>query len=159
MLPDSDIFLELADIEGESQDSKHRNEIDLLAAGFGAKATFSRTGGGSGSGKTNFGPLCITKLLDKSTPKLLDALAKGKHIESALVTFRKAGSAPVEFLKYKLEDLIVTSYSVGSGDSRPYESCSLEYSKIHLEYVEQDDKGGTQPAVVFEWDLAKNAPP
>ena len=47
-----DVFLKIADIPGESADSKHKGEIDVLSYSFGASQTGTMAyGGGGGAGK------------------------------------------------------------------------------------------------------------
>ena len=48
-----DAFLKVDGIDGESQDSKHKSEIELLSYSFGAdQPATSSVGGGSGAGYT-----------------------------------------------------------------------------------------------------------
>jgi type VI secretion system secreted protein Hcp len=76
-----EIFLKLAGIEGESEDAKHKGEIDVLAWSWGVSETpGSQTGGGGGAGKPQFRDLSIQKLVDVTAPLLLAATAKGSHI-------------------------------------------------------------------------------
>ena len=51
----SDIFLKLDGIDGESQDDKHKDEIELSSFSFGSSNFVSRAiGGVGGSGKATF---------------------------------------------------------------------------------------------------------
>jgi hypothetical protein len=57
-----DFFLKLADIPGESVDSKHPNEITVMSFSWGASQTTSVSGtGGSGAGKASLADLSIMK--------------------------------------------------------------------------------------------------
>jgi type VI protein secretion system component Hcp len=70
-----DMFLKLSnDIKGESQDHKHKDEIDVLAWSWGVSqsGTFHQ-GGGGGSGKASFQDISVTKYVDKASNGLLRA--------------------------------------------------------------------------------------
>jgi hypothetical protein len=60
-----DMFLKLAGIAGESQDTQHKGEIDILAWSWGVAEAQATSGGSSGvaSGKPNFHQLSVQKLL------------------------------------------------------------------------------------------------
>ena len=46
-----DVFLKLGDVKGESKDSKHEGEIDVLSWSWGISQTgLGSMGGGSGAG-------------------------------------------------------------------------------------------------------------
>lgn len=155
-----DMFLKLDGIKGESKDAKHKDEIHIESFSFGANQTGAfGTGGGGGAGKVQFHDISVTKVVDKSSPELLLHCANGKHIKEGLITVRKAGENPLEYLKIKLNDLLVSSVQDaghGGGDL-PMESLSLNFGKVYVEYQEQDASG--KPAggpVHFGWDLKAN---
>ena len=65
-----DYYLKLEGIEGESQDSSHKNEIQLLSWSWGASNVSSVAGtGGSGAGKVDLSDFSVMTHFDKSTPK------------------------------------------------------------------------------------------
>src|SRR5215831_10842790 len=100
-----DMFLKLDGIEGESKDHKHAGEIELLSFSWGVSnsSQVGCAGGGGGAGKANFSSFSFMKRVDSATPQLMLSCATGEHIKSGLITVRKAGEKPVEFLKIKLE--------------------------------------------------------
>ena len=49
-----DMFIKIGDLKGESKDSKHGGEIDVLAWSWGlSNSGDTHTGGGGGAGKVN----------------------------------------------------------------------------------------------------------
>ena len=71
-------------IKGESVDSKHKDEIDVLAWSWGMSNSGSaHMGGGAGSGKVNVQDLSLTKYIDVSSPDLMLSCCNGKHIPKA----------------------------------------------------------------------------
>jgi type VI secretion system secreted protein Hcp len=152
-----DAFLKIDGVDGESKDDKHKGEIDIQSWSWGAtQAGSMAAGGGGGAGKVSMQDFSFTKSIDKSSPKLFEALATGKHLKEVKLTLR--GSSSVEYLTITLTDVLVSSYSTGgsSGDDRPTESVSLNFAQIKMSYVEQDASGKAGAATEFGWDLKKN---
>lgn len=155
-----DMFIKIGDIKGESKDKKHAGEIDVLAWSWGmSNSGNAHVGGGQGAGKANVQDLSFTKYLDKSSSHLQLFTINGKHIPSALLTVRKAGENPLEYVKITMTDLIVTSVSTGGsgGEDRLTENVTLNFAKVKFEYQEQDEKGGGKPAGEYGWDIAANS--
>ena len=154
-----DFFMKLDKIPGESADHKHGGEIDVLAWSWGLSNSGSgHVGGGSGSGKASFQDLSFTKYIDKATTELMIAAAGGKHIPTALLTLRKAGEHPLEYLKVTMEDCLITSISTGGsgGEDRLTENVTLNFAKVKVEYCEQKKDGTGAAAQTFGWDIKAN---
>lgn len=145
MAVDMFIKLEAPGLEGESNDHKHKGEIDVLAWSWGVSqsGTFHH-GGGGGAGKANVQDLSLTKWIDKASPKLLELTCSGEHIPKATLVVRKAGKSPLEYVKMTMEKLMVTSVSTGGsgGEDKLTENVTLNFAKIKVEYEEQDDATG-----------------
>src|SRR6266513_2553311 len=106
----TDIFAKLGDIKGESLDDKHKDEIEVLSWSWGVNQPGSmHSGGGGGLGKADFSDLSFTHYVDKASPVMFQACAGGEHIKEALLTVRKAGKTPQEFLMIKMNDVVITS--------------------------------------------------
>ena len=150
-----DMFLKIEGVEGESKDKAHGKEIDILSLNWSTAMQSSRAGGGTG--KASVEELSVTKYIDKATPKLFESLVTGKHIAEAKIVVRSAGGNPVEYLKYTLKDIMVSSYSTGgsSGEDRPTENVSFSYGKVEVEYTELNPDGTPKQVIVQGWDAAK----
>ncbi len=96
--------------------------------------------------------------VNKASPKLFLMCATGEHIKEAILTVRKSGTeAPVEYLKVKLTDVVVSSYQTGgSGGDVPMESFSLNFSKIEFEYKPQKPDGSLDAPIKAGYDLKLN---
>ena len=113
-----DFFLKIDGVDGESGDSKHKAEIDVLSWSWGAanggRSTFSA--GGGGAGKVVMNDFTFSMTTNKASPVLMLACASGKHIPKAVLTCRKAGTEQQEYMKVTMEDLIVSSFqAAGAG--------------------------------------------
>jgi type VI secretion system secreted protein Hcp len=154
-----DMFIKIANLEGESKDKTHAKEIDVLAWSWGASNSGNaHMGGGQGAGKVNVQDLSFTKYIDKATPDLMLYCCNGKHIPEAKLTVRKAGETPLEYLTITMNDLIVTSVSTGGSGSedRLTENVTLNFAKVKVNYVEQTEKGAAGAKPQMGWDVAAN---
>jgi type VI secretion system secreted protein Hcp len=155
-----DMFIKIDTVDGESKDKVHKKEIDVLAWSWGLSNSGSaHVGGGAGAGKVNVQDISFTKWVDSSTPKLLLACCDGKHFANATLVVRKAGEKPVEYIKIKIEEVLITSISTGGsgGEDRLTENVTLNFAKVSVDYVPQDDKGAAGTAIPMAWSIAENA--
>ena len=154
-----DIFAKIGDIKGESVDSKHKDEIELLSWSWGVSRSVSGSGSGAGAGtgKAHFSDLSFTHKIDKASPLLLKACATGQHLKEATITRRKAGKGQQEFLVIKMNDVLVTSVA-DSDDSGGglMESVTLAFAKVDLEYRPQKPDGSLDAGLHFKYDLKTN---
>ncbi|HXV39253.1 MAG TPA: type VI secretion system tube protein Hcp [Nitrosopumilaceae archaeon] len=151
-----DYFLKIDGVEGESTDDKHKGQIEIESWSWGATQTgTSSTGGGGGAGKVQFQDFHFTKKVDKSSPKLMQAVATGEHLKSVELTVRKAGGTQMDYYIVHLEDVLVSSYSSsGSSGEVPMESISFNYQKIEFQYIPTNPDGTAGQAVKASWNLA-----
>ena len=154
-----DMFIKIDTVDGESRDKAHKKEIDVLAWSWGMSNSGSaHVGGGAGAGKVNVQDISFTKWVDSATPKLALACCDGKHFANATLVVRKAGEKPVEYLKIKVEEVLITSISTGGsgGEDRLTENVTLNFAKVSLDYVPQDEKGAAGTAIPMTWSIAEN---
>ncbi len=154
-----DIFIKIGDLKGESVDDKHKDEIHVLAWSWGMSQSGStHMGPGGGAGKANFQDLSFTHFIDKSSPNLMLYCANGKHFSEALLTVRKAGEKPLEYVKLTLKDLIISSVSTGGsgGEDRLTENVALNFAAWKLEYTPQKKDGTGDAPVTVAWNIAEN---
>ena len=154
-----DMFMKIGDIKGESKDKKHAKEIDVLAWSWGvSNSGNAQVGGGAGAGKVNVQDLSFTKYIDSATCPLLLAASNGKHYPQALLTVRKAGENAVEYVKIKMEEVLITSLSTGGsgGEDRLTENVSLNFAKVSVDYTPQKDDGSADTTIPYSWDIAAN---
>ena len=153
-----DMFLKLDGIKGESADHKHKDEIHLQSFSWGLSQTGAHgAGGGGGAGKVSVHDISINKAVDKSSPALMLACCNGKHIKDGLITVRKAGEKPLEYLKIKLVDILISGVqNTGHGSDLLTENVTLNFAKFHVEYQEQKSDGSGQPAGEMGWDVKAN---
>src|SRR5262245_3901398 len=83
-------------IKGESQDTQHKDEIEVLSWSWGMQGKTS-LGGGTATGKATIGDLKVTKRVDSASTALMLALRTNEPITKAVLTLRKAGKSQLEY--------------------------------------------------------------
>jgi type VI secretion system secreted protein Hcp len=154
-----DIFLKINGIDGESQDSFHKNEIEVTNWGWRiSQASNMHAGSGGGAGKATVDDLAFEHYLDRASPNLMKYCLTGKHINEATLVARKAGGNPLEYMKITMTDVIVTLVqpSGSSSDERMREQVHISFSKVKQEYVVQNAQGGSGGAVTASYDIKGN---
>jgi type VI secretion system secreted protein Hcp len=154
-----DMFMKLNGIEGESRDSKHAKEIDVLAWSWGSSNSGSaHVGGGAGAGKVNVQDLSFTKYVDASSHLLLSRCSTGKHIPDGTLTVRKAGGTAVEYIVIKMKEILISSVSSGGsgGEDRLTENVSLNFAEYEYAYTPQKADGSADAAKEFKYSIAEN---
>lgn len=154
-----DMFAKFDGIESESVDSSHKGEIDVLSWSWGvSQSGTAHLGGGAGAGKASVQDLSMTKYVCKASPELIKRTCNGKHIPTVVLTVRKAGEKPLEYLVITLTDVLITSVSTGGsgGEDRLVENLTLNFAMVKVEYTEQAKDGSKGKTVSSEYNIAEN---
>ncbi len=155
-----DYFLKIDGIPGESQDSKHKDEIELESWSWGETQSGTHASGlGGGAGKVSMQDFHFVMKMNKASPKLMLACATGEHIKSGICYARKAGKQPMEYLEIKFTDLLISSYQTGGsshGDVIPTDQISFNFSKIEAKYTLQNADGSPGPKVSAGYNVKEN---
>jgi type VI secretion system secreted protein Hcp len=153
-----DMFLKIDGIQGESTDASHADEIDIFSYTWGESQPAVASGGGA-AGRVTMQEFHFFMHVNKASPKLFLACANGARIKNAILTVRRSGGNPVEFLKWTLTDVTVASYqttaSVPSGEA-PTDQFSLRFTKIETEYTPVKPDGSVGVPIKEGWDLTTN---
>ena len=156
-----DMFMKIKTITGESIDKKHKDDIDVLAWSWGmSQSGTTHMGGGGGAGKVNVQDLSFTKYVDGASNALILGCCTGEHYAEAVLTVRKAGKDPLEYIKITMKEVLVTAVSVGGsgGEDRLTENVTLNFAEFKFEYQPQSAKGGKEGgAKIAAWDISGNA--
>jgi len=152
-----DHFLKIDSIKGESSDSKHKDEIEVLEWSWGVtNSGTTHTGGGGGAGKSLFSDFRWEQTLDSSFVPMFLGVAEGKHFKSAVLSVRRDGKDQQDFFKMTLSDVLINSLQTQTnGDSFEIRA-SLNYSKIEMSYKPQKPDGSYGSEIKGAWDLQEN---
>lgn len=150
----SDIFAKIGDIKGESVDSKHKDEIEILSWSWGVSGPTRLSPKIPGQPVGPPQPACplefsIDKFVDASSPLLIANAALGKSTPSATLSVRKSDSDQADFLKITLSDVIISSVAAhaSTDQTRLRETVTFAYSSATISYAPQDAKGTLGPAI------------
>lgn len=157
-----DAYIKIGSIPGESTDSKHKDWIELLSFSWGASqpASVASATGGRSAERVNVQDFSIVKVLDKSSPILALRVCDGQHIDKAVVELCEAAGDKHVYMKYTMENVIISSVRPGGssqgGESKPMEEVSLNFGKITWEYTPVDSLGHPLGKQVAGWNLETN---
>lgn len=156
-----DSFLKLGDLKGESIVKGREDEIQIASWSWGmSQSGTTHTGTGGGAGKVAVTDISIQKNVDTSSVNLVIAICTGKHFDKAVLTCRKAGETPLDYLIITMYDVIVTNYgtSGSSGYDEVQDTFNLNFARFEMSYQPQDNKGAKAGgAIEVGYDIAKNA--
>jgi type VI secretion system secreted protein Hcp len=151
-----DYFLKIDGIPGESKDKTYKDTIQLESWSYGeSQGGTMGSGGGGGAGKVVMQDFHFVQKVNKASPLLFRACAKGDHIGSAQLICRKAGGEQIDFFTVTFTDILVSSFQIGGSggsDVIPMEQVSLNFTKIEVAYKEQDTKGKALGAIKAWYD-------
>jgi len=151
-------FLKIDGIKGDSLVKLHKDEIDVLSWSWGVSnnADGGQGGGGSGAGKPTFQDFAFVTAIGTASPALFYACAAGKHSAKAeLVGVRGAAAGKaIEFLRYRLQDVVVTSVQHAGGTEAPaLDQFTLRATKVEMSYTPQSPTGQAGKPIITWFDL------
>lgn len=157
-----DFILTIEGLEGESHDSRHATNIDILSWSWQELQQGNR-GGGGGGGKVSMNDFAFKMRTSTASPFLLFACASGQTFPRATLVCRKAGREQQEFLKYIMEDIFISSFNVAGGEVEmddgnviPIEMFKINFAKIKIEYRRQNPDGSLAGTIKKGWDVRMN---
>jgi type VI secretion system secreted protein Hcp len=158
----NDYFLKIEGIEGECKQKGHVGEIQVESWSFGVtQLAQAEAGGGQGSaGRADFQDFQFSKMVDKSSPKLIEHLLTGRHLANAKATARRRGTQsdePIDYLIIEFEDVVICSHSyTGAADQVQTEDLGFRFGKIKVHYREISETGSPGGPISGTWDLRQN---
>jgi type VI secretion system secreted protein Hcp len=148
-----EVFAKFEGINGESVDDKHNDWIEIQSFEFTMVVPGMMSGTSRRSGDIVVNDIFITKSVDKSTPKLMEALTSGMVIGEVIIEVARGSGDKNAFYRYELTNVMVTSYQSGGETSsvRPGDVVSLNFEEIKVIYTEFDETGSTKGNVEWAW--------
>jgi type VI secretion system secreted protein Hcp len=167
-----DIYLKFEganELQGDSTDTKHANEIEISSFSHmlsQPKSSSASSAGGHTAERTEHGEITMLKDIDKATPKLNRASSAGTVYPKVTITFYRAyggsnststSQTRVDYYKIVLEDVVISSSSVVVAQGElPTQTFGLKYGKITWEYKHHKMDGSSTSTGIAGWDLRKN---
>lgn len=152
-----DYFLKLDGIDGESADSNHKNEIQIMSWSWGASQVTSVGGtGGSGAGKASLSDFSIMANFDKATPKFFKSICAGTHIKTGTMSAIKSGGDGKPYLKVDFKELFVSNLQISGSSEIPMVSLSFTYNEIKIDYSTQNEQGNLTSTGPITYNTKEN---
>ncbi len=160
-------YVKIGDIEGMATQEGHEKWIPIEGLFHGANRNIAD---GSNdpvadlrNSRVQIGGIQMTKNVDSSSPKLLEAVCNGTVFpEVKIHMIRNAeGSGEQTYYEYTLTNAFIKSYdangsAMAGGTANTSENLSLGMAKVKWSYKIIDDKGKVQGSVDTGWDLLKS---
>jgi len=163
-MPDSastagaDMYLDLTlkragKAKGESVAAGHQDDIVVIGFSWGVGAAGDAVAALS-KGRRSYRNLVLRKRLDTASTALMSAVATNDEVRSAKLALRKAGGEQEDFFSITLEKARVVSCDIDTDASgSPFETVTLSFQKIAVEYRVQSTAGQMGAAHSFTDDL------
>lgn len=159
-----DVFMKIDGAPGESTDDAYGDYIEVQSLSWGLtqpSAGSRSTAGAAASGRVEADELTFVHAMDKAAPKLNAMCTEGKHIDKIEIVFTRATGEKQVYLKYELENTIVTGTALTAEaygeDGLPSQEVTMNYGSIKETYTETDhNTGASKGNVEFGWDFEKN---
>ena len=141
-------FMKLGNIAGEATDTDHKDWIliESLSSPIFRSIPEGAKDQQRARGDTTLGDISVVRQLDKSSPKLSEACANGTFYPEVEIHFCSTlKNKQQTYLKYKMKNVIVSSYSFHgnkSGDPLPTEDVTIGFTEVEWTYTILDKNTG-----------------
>ena len=150
-------YIKFDGIDGESKAKGNEKWSDLESVSQAIhKSGSGATGAARRRGTVLHDDIQCSKLMDKSSPKIAEAVSLGKVFSKVQICMKTSTTASGRepFYQYELKNVMVTSYQVSGGSQdKPHESFSLNFEEIKVVYTEMDEKGSKKGDVSYTWKV------
>ena len=138
------VYMKIEGLDGESSatDDGHKDWIiiESLSARMDIAPRSVAAGSTQPRADLHHDDFVLTKGVEKASPKLAEAVCKGKVFPKVEIDLTSTyGGSRATYLKYELENVRVTSYSVNASgdDGVPVENFALNFEEIKVTYDQQ----------------------
>jgi type VI secretion system secreted protein Hcp len=150
-----DYFLKIDGVPGESQDDKHRQEIEVLGFQWRELQQIDQSNG-LPIGKVRMEAFEFTMHISKATPKLYLSCAQGASFPTVVFTARKAGAGQQDYLKFTFQNAFLQEFtllSTGGTTTVPLSSVKLLFQDLEISYLPQQGDGKMGGAIKGRYNL------
>jgi len=157
---DAAIYMKIEGIDGESTADGHEDWIELLSVSESiARPDDGATGSSRRRGAAVFEDIVVEKFLDRTSPKLRQALAEGRTYPKVDIDItRICGEHEVVYFTYELVNSQLGSISLegmSAGGDRPVEDFSLNFEEIKWTYDIIGPDCSSEGTVEAEWSIER----
>lgn len=157
-------FLKIPDINGESQNADHEDEIDIHGLSWAMERRSSAAvGRGRTRSRAEVDSLVVQKFTDAASVYLALACLQGKSFDKITVYVRKdSGDAHLDYLVFELSNVVISGVDMSSQDDQSpaehlEEEVSFDFEKVKVLYTVQADDHSSGDEHEIEFDIAAGA--
>jgi type VI secretion system secreted protein Hcp len=154
-------FLDIPSIPGESTNSNHLNQIDLLSWSLGiagGSSAASCAGSHSSAGGVSGDQLTVVKYVDKASPPIMIGAAGGSNLGKVTLTVSKVSNGTTtDYLVYTFTNTVTTGVQWLSGGGQPEEQVTFDYGAIQVNYSPQNPDGTLGSPIVACFNIVTQA--
>lgn len=155
----SSMYIKFEGVDGEAEDKDHKGWSDILSFCQGQSLPTGATGPTRRRGDVLMEDIVVVKELDKASPKLAEAVCRGKVFPRVEihVTAAYTDAGRVTYYAYDLKNVLISSYRISGGQSEdvPMEEISLGFEEMKVTYTEIDETGASKGNVEYEWKVGE----
>lgn len=144
-------------VSGETTDEwfKPRKAFEVKSFSFSVKSSSDLR-----SEQAQFGGFTIEKIVDTASVGLYKACSLGARFHTAMFAIREAGGDNLLYLQYMFRDVAVTdiTWKGGSGNERPTEDVTFEFTAMGFQYVQQNSVGRMANTYRWSWNTVTDKP-
>ncbi|MCU5771837.1 type VI secretion system tube protein Hcp [Erwiniaceae bacterium BAC15a-03b] len=151
----SDIYMKIQGIEGESQDANHKGWIAISSFDWGATQPANNQGGSTG--RVEYQDLHVHTMVDKATPAIMRYMSNGKPIKKVEISTCLASEGQLEYLRITLEDVLITAanYQGNGHGAKVAIDYKFQAGKVRQQYWETASNGSKGAESASGWDIRK----
>ncbi|MFV1982709.1 MAG: Hcp family type VI secretion system effector [Thiohalomonadales bacterium] len=153
------IYLKMDGIKGNVTTKDHEDWIDVESIQWRVVRAINKSilsNSNWETSKTGISEVSITKLMDASSPLIFTEACEGKSQKTQIHLSNTNSSKPgkiTTYMKYELEDCIVSSYSVSSEGEIPTESITFSFTKMSMKFIPHDKSGKALSPIPAGYDM------
>jgi len=158
------IYLQLGSIQGQTTDANHKNYMEIEAIQWNITRHISMTAGSMEErehSQPTFSEIILTKLSDAATVELFQRASGGQGGEKAVICLATPGAAgdsgAIDYIKYDLDNALISGYTVNSSGDRPVETLRLSFTKMQVTYLPQAQDGTRSNQKVGSYNIATSS--
>ena len=157
------MYLKFDGVDGEATAAGHEGWIEILSVSESiSRPDAGSTGATRRRGAAEFSDIEVSKLLDRTSPKLREALAQGKVYPKVEIHITRSciDAAQATYFSYELTNsmLNVVSLSGTNTASPPVEELSMNFERIKWTYDDLDTNCDSRGKVEASWNIEQGVP-
>ncbi|WP_273651712.1 Hcp family type VI secretion system effector [Cellulomonas fimi] len=149
-------YLRIGSVEGGSTDRHHEGWIEVRSFTWSETSGAGAGGHAAVSGRVTASPLVVTADVSVASPRLMVACARNERFDVAELEVVQAGeNGGRPFLRWRLQDVVVSGYAVTAEDFLPVDTITLRFESLRFDVVPQQPDGSPGSAVTGEVDFTR----